>query len=76
METEAERLLVYDDGEWDAIQRVLQTIPTKNLQRMTGYSRSMVKYVKSGERRPRSDDRPRIASIASTYARECLVTLG
>jgi len=76
METEAERMLMYDDGEWEAIQRVLKMVPTKDLQRMTGYSRSMVKYVKTGERRPRFDDRPRIASIASTYARERLVTLG
>jgi len=52
METEAERMLVYDDGEWEAIQRVLKGIPTKELQRMTGYSRSMVKYLKSGERMP------------------------
>ena len=76
METEAERLLVYDDGEWEAIQRVFKMVPTKDLQRMTGYSRSMVKYVKSGERRPRFDDRPRIVSIAATYARERLVPLG
>jgi hypothetical protein len=52
METEAERMIVYEEGEWSAIRRVLRTIPTKDLQRITGYSRSMVKYLKNGARKP------------------------
>lgn len=76
IETEAERMTVYDDGEWEAIKRVLTTVPTKDLRRMTGYSRSMAKYVKNGDRRPRVDDLSRLAAIAASYARERLALLG
>ncbi len=76
IESEDDRMIVYDDGEWDAVQRVLTMVPTKDLQRTKGYSRSMAKYVKSGERRPRVNELSRIASIVATYARECLGSLG
>ncbi len=52
IEMEAEQMVVYDEGEWEMIRREIAKLPTKELQRLTGYSRSMVKYLKSGKRRP------------------------
>jgi len=47
-ESKDKRMILYDEGEWEAIRRELSKIPTKELKRLTGYSRSMVKYLKSG----------------------------
>ncbi len=62
-ENEDERMIVYDEGEWEAIRREIVKIPTKELQRMTGYSRSMVKYLKSGKRTPNAERRSYFRSL-------------
>ncbi len=47
----------------------------KDLQRATGYSRSMVKYLKTGKRRPSAEDLPTIIAVAAYYARKRLAEM-
>lgn len=54
--TEAGRIIAYGDGEWEAIRRQWVKRPTREIMRETGYSRSMVKYLKCGKRRPFTKD--------------------
>jgi hypothetical protein len=57
------------------LARVLAEIPTRALTRETGYSRSAVKYLRNGTRRPSSERASSLLTIAARYAREQLPTL-
>jgi hypothetical protein len=63
LELEDERLSVYDDGVDHALRRGLLATPTKDIMRATGLSRSMVKAIKNGSRRPSDKARSMLMSV-------------
>jgi hypothetical protein len=71
VDSEDEVLLTYEKDLWETMQPILAKLPTRLILDQTGYSRSMVYALKSGERRPSTQKLEILIALVSGLNKVC-----